>query len=134
MNLSADDHAAPHAQGLQHPGKRRAKVWPRDTDELRYGTSRIQQRPQKIEDRPLTAIGTEAARRSDVFERRMIIWGKEEGEVPLLERSDSLDRGQIDPDSERLKHVCASALRGDSTVSVLGDGDTYAGADQRDGC
>jgi hypothetical protein len=45
----------------------------------------IQQRPEQIKNRPLTALGAQLSRRLDMFESRVIIWRKEKGKISLAQ-------------------------------------------------
>src|SRR2546425_7293790 len=91
-NLSADHHAAPNAQRLEHPRNRFAQFGARHPDQLRAGARRVQKRAEKIEDGPLAACGAQFARRRKVFEGGMISRREEKGELMLAQRTRGLVR------------------------------------------
>src|SRR6266481_9794855 len=86
-NLSADHHATPNAQRLEHPRHRFAQFSARHPDQLRAGSRRIQERTEKIEDGPLAAFGAQLARRHYVFEGGMVFRREEKGELMLAQRT-----------------------------------------------
>src|SRR2546427_3397854 len=95
-NLSADHHAAPNAQRLEHPRNRFAQFDARHSDQLRAGSRRVQERAEKIEDGPPAAFGAQLACRRYVFEGGMILRREEKGELMLAQRTGGLIRRPID--------------------------------------
>src|SRR5439155_10308211 len=110
-----------------------AQFGPRNADQHCAGTRRIEQWSEIIKNRPLATLGAKFASGGNVLERGVIIGGEEKCEPMLEQRLGGCFTGKADGHSKRLEHIGASALRGGSAVSVLGDKNARGRADNRRG-
>ncbi len=94
----------------------------------------IEQRPKKVKNCFLSAFAAEAARRNDLFERRVIIGRKEKCEMTIPQRPRRIFRREIDFDAHRPEHIRASGLRRDGAVAVFCNGNSVRGGDDRHRC
>ena len=117
---------------MEDAGERFAKIRLRHSHEHGRRPRRVQQRAEKIEDRPLAALGAKLARRNDVPERRMILGRKEVSEIVPVKRTDGVLRSQIKRNPQRFHYIRTADGRGMSAIAVFGDQHSRRRRNERD--
>src|ERR1051326_554897 len=84
VRAATDDHATADTEHLQDLSERFAKVGTRDAHKLSGWAGWIEQGAEEIKNGSLAATCAEFAGSSDVFECRVIMRSKKEGEIPFL--------------------------------------------------
>src|SRR5436190_11556499 len=103
-HFAGHHHAPAHTESLQHAGHRFAQFRTGHPDELRAGPRRIQERPEKIEEGALAALGTNLPCGRDLLERRVIFGREEKCELMFAQRLRGLRWIEIDANPQGFEH------------------------------
>ena len=124
---AVDDERAPRPELREHLRDRAHERGRVHADHLSACACGIRQRPEHVEDRQCGELAPDRCR---VAHRRVMRRSEQEAEAELVDRAFDPRRRKLEPEAERLEHVCRPGCGRDRAVAVLRDTRTRGRRDQ----